>query len=63
MKKTLLTIFGIALFLAGSAYTQQQAEYVAHQKQDAVRTNGGTGTTQISPQLKHTVAYQLVKNR
>lgn len=59
MKKILLTIFGIALFVAGNAYTRRQAEFVAHQKQAIADKQ--TESAQVRPQLKKTVTYPLVK--
>lgn len=63
MKKIVATLFGIALFVAGTAYTHRQSEYVAKQKQTLTNAGGANNTLPIRPQLRNTVTYQLVSNR
>lgn len=63
MKKTGLTLFGIALFMAGSAYTRRQAEFIAHQKQTVASVDKAAEISQVRPQLKNTVTYHLVSRR
>jgi len=61
VKKVFSTFIGLALFIAGSAYTHRQAEYVASQSVSSVVDRQDTNP--VSPQLKHTVVYQFVSQK
>ena len=61
MKKVVMSIIGISLFVAGYQHTRRQVEYTTAQSALTNKTNYVEASASQSANLRNSVAFRLIK--